>query len=257
MTIAESLYFMYNGISSQSMGIINCSVDKSGMQSESFFAESEIMETTTRYNNRPFFQGIVRKPLILNLQFAFLEKWDDEKLRKTARWLCQDFYKEMYFSDNPNIKYYTIANSTVDIIHNSLKQGYLNLSFRNVDSYAYSPIYSSSLYDLSTNPISTTLEFINNGDVPCKPLITVQVISGTSFSISNLSDGGNTISFTGLQANEILEINCENEDIKTSIPLTYRYDKMSGDFLSTIRGVNRLLCFGNIKLQFKYQFKLL
>jgi len=257
MTIAESLYFMYDGISSQDMGIINCSVDDSGLKSETFFAESEIREVYTRYNNRPFFQGISRKPIVLPLQFAFLEKWDDEKLRKTARWLCQDFYKEMSFSDNPDIKYYTIANSTVDIVHNSLKQGYLNLSFRNVDSYKYSSVFLSPLYDLSINPTSTTLKFVNNGDIPCKPFITVQVISGTSFSITNLSDGGNTISFSGLQVNEILEIDCENEDIKTSIPLTYRYDKMSGDFLSTIRGINRLKIVGNIKIQFKYQFKLL
>jgi len=255
MSIAESLYFMYDGISSIDMGIINCSVDKSGMQSEAFFAESEIKEVSTKYNDRPFFQGIIRKPIVLPLQFAFLDTWDDDKLRATARWLCQDYYKEMSFSDNPDIKYYTIANSTVDLVHNSLKQGYLNINFRNIDNYKYSSTFLSPIYDFSVNNLTTVIQFINNGDVDCKPMLSLQKVGNGNIAIINLSDGGKEFGIKNLLNDEDLYIDNENEEIVTSIPNTYRYDNQTGEFLNMVRGVNNLRIFGECKLQFRYQFK--
>jgi len=257
MPIVESLYFMYDGISSQDMGIINCSVDKSGLQSETFFAESEIKEVSTRYNDRPFFQGIIRKPIVLSLQFAFVDTWDNDKLRATARWLCQDYYKEMSFSDNPDIKYYTIANGSVDLVHNSLKQGYINISFRNIDNCKYSPIYVSEQYNLSTNPVSTTITFENLGDLDCQPILYLTKINDGNISIINNSNGGETFTLTSLTSNEELLIDNEHQDISTSIPDTYRYDNHNGIFLNMKRGVNNIQIVGTCKIQFKYQFKLL
>jgi len=258
MSIAESLFFMYDSKNSKDMGLINCSVDKPGMSTEPLVAEIEIRESTTRYNDRPFFQGLTRKPLILNLQFAFLDTWDDEKLKEITRWLCQSYYKEMYFSDNPNKRYYTIANSAPELVHNNLKMGYINIQFRNIDAFNYSPIFLSSLFDLSSNPPSGTIvEFVNNGDFPCKPIISFQKIGNGDISIVNLSDGGKELKMTSLLSDEDIQINNEYGNIQTSIPNTYRYDNHNGVFLDFIRGINQIQCFGNMKIQFKYQFKLL
>ena len=258
MTIVESLYFMYDGISSITQGLINCSVGKSGLSTEPLVAEIEIRESSTRYNDRPFFQGLTRKPLIIPVQFAFLEPWDDEKLKETTRWLCQTYYKEMYFSDNPNKRYYTIANANPELVHNSLRQGYINIQFRNIDAFNYSPIFLSSLFDLSSNPLTgTNIEFINNGDFPCKPIISFKKIGDGDISIVNLSDGGKELKITSLLNNEDILINNEYGNIQTSIPNTYRYDNHNGVFLDFIRGINQIQCFGNMTIQFKYQFKLL
>ena len=258
MSIAESLFFMYDSKNSKDMGLINCSVDKPGMSVEPLVSEIEIRESTTRYNDRPFFQGLTRKPLILNLQFAFLDTWDDEKLKNTVRWLCQSYYKEMYFSDNPNKRYYTIANSAPELVHNSLRQGYINISFRNIDAFNYSPIFLSDKYDISLNtPTGIIFEFTNNGDFSCKPIISFQKIGNGDISIVNLSDGGKELKMISLLSNEDILINNEYGNIQTSIPNTYRYDNHNGVFLDFIRGINQIQCFGNMKIQFKYQFKLL
>ena len=256
MPISESLYLMFNNVSSQTFDIINCTVD-SGLYSETLIPDRIVNQTKVKNNPIPFFQGVEESSRVIKCFLAFREGFDEGKLRSVKRWLHTDFFVPLSFSEIPDILYYAICTNSSDLMHNGRGEGYIVCEFECDSPYAYSPIYSSIQYDLSTNPTSTTLKFVNNGDIPCKPFITVQVISGTSFSITNLSDGGNTISFSGLQVNEILEIDCENEDIKTSIPLTYRYDKMSGDFLSTIRGINRLKIVGNIKIQFKYQFRLL
>lgn len=257
MSISESLYFVYNGISSKDMGILN--VSKSNvLQQEAFLPEREIKEVTIRNRNRPYFQSIISKPLVLDLRFAFENTWDEESIRATARWLYQDYFKEMYFSDNPDRKFYTIYTGSYNLLHNCLKQGYIEGQWRNIDDCSYSSVYSSPIYDLTSNTISgTEIELVNNGDISMPLIINVEIISGSTFSIKNLSDAGKSIIFSDLDIGEILEINTENESISTSKLLSFRYDQMDGEFLNLPRGVSRLLIKGNIKLQFQYQFRLL
>ena len=255
MSISESLYFVYNSISSKDMGILNVSKSE-GLQQEIFLPEREIKEVTIRNCNRPYFQSIISKPLILDLRFAFENRWNEESIRNVARWLYQDFYKEMYFSDNPERKFYTMYIGSYNLLHNNLKQGYVEGQWRNIDDCSYSHVYFSPIYDLTSNPASgTEISITNNGDLPMPILINTQIINGSSFSITNISDAGKSISFTGLDVAEVLEVNTENESITSTS--SYRYNNMEGEFLLLNRGISRLLIKGKIKLQFQYQFRLL
>ena len=101
------------------------------------------------------------------------------------------------------------------------------------------------------------MQFINNGDVNCQPILSLQKIGDGDVSITNLSNGGSEFKLTSLIANEDLYIDNENEEIITSIPLTYRYDNHNGVFINMIRGVNNIKIIGTCKLQFRYQFKTL
>ena len=153
-------------------------------------------------------------------------------------------------------KPYAIYNDDPRIIHNGLRQGYVDIVMENIDAYTYSPIYETEIYDYTLNTSNgTELLLINYGDTICLPTIYVQIISGNSFSIINYSNGGQELKFNDLVVNEELTIDCENEEIETDLPLTYRYDNHNGVFLELIRGNNYLKVFGNIKLKFKMQFK--
>ncbi|RXZ78208.1 phage tail protein [Paenibacillaceae bacterium] len=142
MAIHESLYFEYDGIKSIDFGIINVTVTDSSMKEEKL-SNREIKEVSVRGRNRPYFQDIIRNPISIQVSFAFEETWDNEKIRKVCRWLTeQDYYKPLIFSsDNERIFYALVVNEPV-LIHNCLKQGYLNLEFRCSDSYTYSPVYT-------------------------------------------------------------------------------------------------------------------
>ena len=137
------------------MGLINV-VISSDMYDEPFLAQRNVKTQKIRGKDKSYFYEVEREPLIFRLSFAFLEIWDDNKIRSIARWLNQDYYKEFYMSDNPNKRYFAILNDDSRLIHNGLRQGYVELDFLCDSPYIYSPIYETVLYDFTTNPLIFT-----------------------------------------------------------------------------------------------------
>ena len=256
MPISESLYILFNNINSQDFDIINAHVDSSGLYQESLIPDRTITETRVRNNPIPFFQGIEESSRIIKCSLVFTETFDENKLRKVKRWLHTEFYVPLVFSSSPDHIYYALCSNASNLMHNGI-QGYIDVEFVCDSNFVYSPIYISDLYDLSTNPVSTTITFENLGDLDCQPILYLTKIGDGDISIINNSNGGETFTLTALTSNEELTIDNEHQDISTSIPDIYRYDHHNGIFLNMKRGVNNLNCFGTCKLQFKYQFKLL
>jgi predicted phage tail component-like protein len=162
MSLRTSLFFNFDGIDSNEMGIYNVNINN-GMLEESFIPNRSIRETKVKGNHKPYFHGVEYEPLELELTFAFDGSWDISKVRQVARWLCQDSYKPLYFSENPNRIYYVIANDDSQLIHNGLMQGYLTIKMRCDSPFSYSQEYLSVTYDFSSNPIikieDTQLDF--------------------------------------------------------------------------------------------------
>ena len=258
MSISESLYFLYDNINFyEQFGIMNVHIE-SGLYQEPFLANRTINEIKIKNRHEPYFQNIEESPIQLKLSFAFEDSFDEDKIRAVARALKKDFYTPLVLSQNPDRIFYAICVDESQLIHNGLGGGYVSLNFRCNAPWSFSPVFSSPIYDLTSNPVGgTNIQIINNGDISMPLLITSQIISGSSFSIQNISDSGKSISFSSLDINEIITIDTESEDISTSKLLTYRYDQMTGGFLIIPRGVNNLKILGNIKLQLQYQFRLL
>ncbi len=147
------MYFVYDGINSQDMGINNVNMD-SGLQSEPFYPSASILEISTRYNETPYFQKIKREPLVFNLTFAFEDGFDDDKLRETARWLNQKTFKELYFSNQPDKKYFAIYEGSPRLFHTST-DGYFEITFRTNSPYAHSDLIETGIY----NQVSPALAF--------------------------------------------------------------------------------------------------
>jgi predicted phage tail component-like protein len=247
---------MFNNKSSQDYGIINCHVDNSGLYNESFLAPRSIRQVKTKYG-KSYFQGIDQENLTLKVTFAFTKTWDDELIREVARWLSEpNFYSPLIFSSNPDRIFYAIITNSPQLIHNGCREGYVELDFLCSHPWSFSPVYTQT-FDLSSNTIDgTIIQLINNGDLPIEPIIKVQFVSGTGFSIVNLSDSGKFIYFDGLQINETLTIDTENEDIQSDA-LVYRYNQMLGEYINFPRGVNNIKILGSINLQFIYELRTL
>lgn len=135
------------------MGIINVNID-SGLQSEPFYPSASILEISTRYNETPYFQKIKREPLVFNLTFAFEDGFDDDKLRETARWLNQKTFKELYFSNQPDKKYFAIYEGSPRLFHTGA-DGYFEITFRTNSPYAHSNLIETGIY----NQVSPTFTF--------------------------------------------------------------------------------------------------
>lgn len=161
----EGLEFYYDGIKSTDMGLINVQIG-SGLFEEPFVAEKTIREIKVRGNDKPYFQGVERSPLIFSLTFAFEDYYDHEKIRKVARWLDQDYYKPFYTTDNPNRIFYCMLHSSSSLLHNGLKQGYVEIEMRCDSPYSYSLQQMSEWYEIRNTPLvitETTQEDFSKG----------------------------------------------------------------------------------------------
>lgn len=256
MPIADSLYFVYDGIRSDEMGIINVNL-QSGLQEEVFMPEQEIKEFSIRGRDTPYFVETERKPFSIPLNFAFIDSFDDAKLEEVAKWLGnQPYYKPLYFSNNIDKWYYVLYTGETRLLHNCLRQGYVSIQMRNIGSYTYSPIYTSDPYDFSINPASgSELQIENKGSIACKPKILIEKIGPGEIKIVNQSDSGNEFIITNLVDKEKIIVDCNKEDIVSDIPLTYHFDHKIGKYPKLIYGMNYLKVYGGCKIRFMYQFK--
>lgn len=258
MTIKESQFFSYDNEDSSDYGIVNVKLS-SRLAEEPFSSEREITEVSVRGRTKPYFKELIERPLSFSVEFMFEDRWDSEKIRKVARWLLQDYYKELYFSDNPDRIFFAIVDSTPTLVHNMLKQGYVKLNFRCNDAYSYSPLYSEE-YDFTSSG-GGTIEFFNDGDLELYPELSIYIgstgLNSNDVSIVNNSIDGYEFKFTGLDENETIYVDNENEFIETDKYNTYRFDNFNENFLYFAPySKNSLQVTGNCKIEFTYRFKL-
>jgi predicted phage tail component-like protein len=253
--IRESLYFSFDGRKSSDYGILNVSISN-GLYEEPFMSSRSIREIRTKYHYKPFFQGIDREPLSFTLSFAFEDTWDDKKIQEIVQWLNVDYYKPLFFSENIDKVYYAMPVDDVSLIHNGLKQGYLQLTMRCDSPYAYSHFITSPIYDASlSDELMITIE--NMGDCEIYPEIYIQKIDNGDISIFNLSNGNKETKLSNLVDGEEIYIDCENEIIQTSLQNKWRYDDFNDQYLSFVYGINTLRIVGKCKLYFRYRFRFL
>ncbi|MFE6075791.1 phage tail domain-containing protein [Paenibacillus sp. NPDC057886] len=167
ITIRDSLYFSFAGETSVKHGLINVNLN-SGMQEEIFFPSREIIEEKVKGNDKPYFMRTETEPLKFPVSFAFEETWNTEKIREITRWLTQhEYYQELYFVNEDGLGAERIfcamfvEDST--LVHNCLKQGYINLTVRCDSPYSYSPIMTSRLYKWNHKPLEIKKDSYSTG----------------------------------------------------------------------------------------------
>lgn len=154
MTIREAEYFEYAGLKSLDFGISNVSIS-TGLYEEPFSYSRSIVEDSVRGRSKPYFQGLQKEPLKFSVSFAFDDTWDPTLIRRAAHWLTeQTYYQPLVFSSDPEKIYYALAIDDPNLVHNGLNQGYVTLTFRCNDAYAYSPVMLSRVYEWKMNPLT-------------------------------------------------------------------------------------------------------
>jgi predicted phage tail component-like protein len=250
----HSLYFVYDGIRSSDMNSTQASLS-GGLFEEYFLAPKIINEQKVRGRDKPYFMGTEREPLTLPLTFYFERGLSTEEINEIKRWLDSDYYKPFYFADYPEKIFYCMYQGDSKVLHNGIANGVVTLQFRCNAPYAFSPVYTSEVYDLSTNVTEgTEIIFENKGDEVCKPILLLKKVGDGDISIINKSDGGKDFKLTALLNGENLTVDNENQEIETDVIGVSRYSNHNNVFLSLSRGINRLQVYGNVKLQFKFEF---
>lgn len=173
----QSIQFMYDGISSEDMGVF-IAWDDDGLFEENFLPERKIIEKKIANREKPYFQRVEHEPLSFSLSFA-IEDWESpDTLRKLARWFFQPYYKPLVFSSNPNRVYYAIFEGDSKLFHNGLNEGYIELDIRCDSPYSYSS---------ETTKENTEFRDSNKGKVILDNQSTFN--SGDLYNMKNTSNG--------------------------------------------------------------------
>jgi len=227
------------------------------MMQDLFTSSKNINESNIRGRDKPYFQGIQKEPLSFPVSFSVHDSTDFERIDQVAKWLCeQEYYQPLFFTPNIHKIYYVLFMGNSDLFYISENSGYITLTARTNAPYAYSPMFITKEYQV----VGTVNININNaGQLPIYPEIFVTMPNEASagFSINNLTNQNEGLSFSDLNINEELYINCEKQFINTNVFNTYRYNNMEGDFIKLLPGVNRLKLQGYTSIYFRYQCKLI
>lgn len=120
------------------------------------------------------------------------------------------------------------------------------------DSYAAKPKFKK--INFFFEPV---LVFDNKGDLNCKPEIWITKVGNGDFSIQNITHNNEEFKFTGLLDGETVYVDNENQDIETTLAVTYRYKDFNNNYLDFPSGKNVLRVSGNANIKLRYQFTLL
>lgn len=250
-TIKDSLHFNYNGIWSDTYGLIHVVLDN-GMFEETFVAPRKINETKVRGNSKPLFHSIEDDPLEFDMVIAFEDGFDAVKIDAIIRWLFVDYYKPLYFEGKEDKIYYCMPVNDSKIVHTGLSKGYFTLKMRCDSSNVYSPYITTNM---ETVVGIKTITIENEGHFDIYPEISILKNGNGTVTIQSLDDGGKIFQVSNLNNNEDIYINCEKETIETNLIGVYRYDNIVGDFPRLIYGTNRFQITGDCNIQFRYRNK--
>jgi phage-related protein len=253
----ESLEFFFNNQSSSNFGIVNINLE-GGLITERLFASRELLEEQLRGKTKPYFLSVEQKPFEFQMAFAFLNSFDNTKMREISRWLNVSYYKEFYFMDNPQFRFFVMPVVDSMITHNGMNQGYVTLTMRSNDAYSYSQEILTENYDLSLSPPEGTLITIDNdGDIPIGLEMWITKYNDGEITIINTNDNNKEFTINNIKDYEQVYINHENEDIQSNVPNKYHFDDVTTDFMKLPIGRNVLNIIGRCKIQFRYRFKYL
>jgi len=251
--LRESLYFSFANRKSIDFGIYNVGISD-GLFEEQISYNKTINEKRVRGNDKPYFIDITREPKQFQLRFAFDDTFNDDLIDEILRWLNVDFYQPLFFSENIDRVFYAMPIDNINLIHNGLKNGYVNLNMRCDSPYSYSHYKTTHWYDFSSNLQDKIIQINNKGHFSIKPEIWINKIGDGDIEIINYSNGLETFKLTGLKDQEEIYVDCENEIIETNLPNTYRYDNFNDSYLELVYGKNTLKVVGEAKIKFQYRY---
>lgn len=254
----QSEYFIFNGIKSIDMKQYLIRMDSGGIPSP-FFGGQDIQEARMKNKIMPYHFGTEKEPIEFTIQISPLDKeWTPQMRNEIGKWLIHEDYKLFQTADDLGKYYYVIATEASEFeLYNN--KGFITITFRNNSPYAWSPVYVSD-YDLSTNVTTKIIEMDNLSNINknYRPKIEIQLVDGeTNVQLKNLSNGGQIMKFEGLNPNERVSIDNENEVIQSDIPLSNPFLKFNRNFLELVYGTNQIEVTGKCKIWTKMQFPIL
>ncbi|MEB5480777.1 phage tail family protein [Shouchella clausii] len=273
--IRESLYFRFNGKDSREFSLLNVSLGE-GLYEEPLTGNRVIKKQQVPDNPIPYVIGVEREPMSFQLRFYFNQGFDDKLIREILSWLDVEYYAPLSFSSNFDYVYYAMPVDDLRLIHNGLKEGYVELTMECNSPYRYSPVLSTGWldftheneppppYDPCKCRLCRRVEYVeaeheltidNPGDFDIKPFIQIKKKWDGDIKIENLSVFNQTMILSNLKDGEVITIDCDKEYVETNLPNTYRHNDFNEVYLSIPYGrAKKIKVIGSCHIRIDYEY---
>ena len=253
--------FSFDGIPSFEYGLMVYDIGGSN-EDGTFSSPVEIHEDRTSKRYTPLFYGTAQNtPLTFNFTFgadlkaidtnSHLDRWDMDVISK---WLTgHDGYKylEITQPDMESVRYKCIISNLEYTTYGKIPWAFsCQVTCDSPFAYLYPEVLDISV----AGNVNAAME--------CRaasryyfPKITINMKSGTTFSIINHSDNDRVFKFEGLSTStKTIIVDNENEVIVTNPDDNAIYNKFNFNFLRLVRGYNHLEFSGNAEVSFECEY---
>lgn len=255
--------FTYDGINSEDYGVVMIN-EGGGLYRDLFLPNRKIVEKVVAGNNKSYFKRVERQQVTFDMTILVRDWKDKRTMRDISRWFDQDWYKPLWFESNPNRIFYALIENDSELVHNGLMNGYLKVKIKCNSAYSYSQVlkYRSQVRGSSSTSI------YNDGDATCYPIMKIKKIGNGDITMKSYQEGElvNNVIIKDLLDGELIEIDCESQDISTNYEDRGRYifDNTNDEWLEFRIGnpydgdaSTRIEFTGNFDLEMSYQYRYL
>lgn len=209
--------FTYDGVTSTSKGVKIIRMASSGFLAEKVIGDANISEIQLPGGYRPITQKITRSPIEFTLQIALLDftmepiEWTENKRRDIFSWLFKGDYRPLVFADRPQIKYYAMAQSGLNL--NTMNgKGYVEIVFRTNSPFPYRDVRPA--YKEANLSQSTILEILIDSGLAVEEIYPIVKLTRKGPSANIIR-----VSLEGQPAQDIIGI--DNSKIPTVTEITF------------------------------------
>jgi phage-related protein len=247
--------FYFNGEFSKVKNVFNANSDD-GLYEESVLAERSIGLEMIKNQPKGYLLNLERTPFKFSLKIFSKDKWTREKIDDISSWLDVNYFKEFYFEDESERRFFVMPTGEVKFTHTGAGEGFLIVEMQSQSPFTFSPRYQTGDYDVSVNTdLGWPLEFNNSGHTELFPIVRITKVGDGTISIKNESNLGKIFEIRNLVDGEEIFIDNQMKEIKSILPKTYHYDDHNGIWLSLIKGNNQLRIFGTCFIKFEYRYR--
>ncbi|MGL6081350.1 MAG: phage distal tail protein [Gammaproteobacteria bacterium] len=254
-TIKEKIKFNYDGRWSSDFGVIHVTTNNSLF--EDILASSrELTETKRTGRSESILQRVDYAQIEIPMAIAFEAKFTDQKVRDVVDWLFKESYKPLYFEGAEDRIFFCTPTADASLLHNGLKNGYIEFTMRCNSGFAYSPLTSTALID-NTAGGKKTFSVTHDGYGTLYPEISITKSGAGYVEVRNVTTAKPLMRISNLASGEGIYINTEKEQIESDIVGVYHYDDIIGSYLTLAKGSNTIEVNGACTIQLRYRMKYL
>lgn len=248
---------IYNNVSSEDYGLMLVSFE-SGHTQNQLGLTREIISDSSAMGQRSIIYG-TKYSGVLQYNMTLVKSdggyFTDMDIREINRWLIGYQYpKKLVIINDDREVFNTYFNCLITDVSQENIGEVAGLTYNITCDAPYAWEDFQEVYDITT--ANQPIRFYNTSDEIDEylyPTLKITMTTDGDFTLSNENDLNNTITLTGLLANEEITLDCQNEIIRSTrgtftSPIGGQ-DNFSHTWLRLINGFNQLIANGNCRLE--------